>query len=297
MVLSDINAMPAGLENSLRAYVNGGGSLLVALGPASAALAHVPVSGEAIQGSSYASRDGDRFQTVANADAEHPSLRRANKLDGVQFYQTIKVDPAQSRIVARLTNQAPLLLEKQVGEGRVLVFTSTLDNISNDFPLHASFVPFVEETARYLGGQQDRSTNVAVDSYIELRSAKEQGASVDVVEPDGKHPLSLKEASTAQTYRVEGEGFYEIRRANGRQEMVAVHADRRESDLTPIPRETLDLWRNTGKGPDTSASTADPGNHGRPWSLWRYALLLVLIIAIIESLIASRYLSVEKEAA
>ena len=41
-----------------------------------------------------------------------------------------------------------------------------------------------------------------------------------------------------------------------------------------------------------------PGDtQSRPWSLWRYALLLVLITAIIESLIASRYLSVEKEAA
>ncbi|HEV2688915.1 MAG TPA: hypothetical protein VGV35_10180, partial [Bryobacteraceae bacterium] len=294
---SDVNAVPQALENSLRAYVNGGGSLLVALGPASAAMAHVPVSGETIQGSSYASRDGDRFQTVASADAEHPSLRRANKLDGVQFYQVIRVDPAQSRVIARLTNQAPVLLEKQVGEGRVVVFTSTFDNISNDLPLHASFVPFVEETARYLGGQQERSTNVAVDSYIELRSAKEQGASVDVVEPDGKHPLSLKEASSAQTYRVEREGFYEIRRANGRQEMVAVHADRRESDLTQVPQETLDLWHNTGKGPDTSASESDPSRPARPWSLWRYALLLVLIVAIIESLLASRYLSVEKEAA
>ncbi len=48
--------MPPGLENSLRAYVAGGGSLLVALGPHSAALTHVPVSNEAIQGSSYASR-------------------------------------------------------------------------------------------------------------------------------------------------------------------------------------------------------------------------------------------------
>jgi hypothetical protein len=297
VVLSDINAMPATLESSLRTYVNGGGSLFVALGPASAALPHVPVSGEAIQGSSYASRDGDRFQTVANADAEHPSLRRANKLDGVQFYQTIKVDPGQSRVVARLTNQAPLLIEKQVGEGRVLTLTSTLDNISNDFPLHASFVPFIEETARYLAGQQERSTSVAVDSYLELRSAKEQGASVDVIDPDGKHPFSLKEASTAQTYRVDREGFYEIHRANGRQEMIAVHADRRESDLTPIPQETLDLWRNTGKGADTSGGATDSADHPRPWSLWRYALLLVLIIAIIESLLASRYLSVEKEAA
>jgi len=297
VVLSDVNALPSGLENSLRAYVTGGGSLLVALGPASAAMQHVPVSGEAIQGSSYAARDGDRFQSVATADAEHPSLRRTNKLDGVQFFQVIKVDPGQSRVVARLGNQNPILLEKQIGEGRVMVFASTFDNISNDLPLHVSFVPFVEETARYLGGQQDRSTNVAVDSYIELRSAKEQGASVDVVEPDGKHPLSLKEASTAQTYRVENEGFYEIRRANGRQEMVAVHADRRESDLTTVPQETLDLWRNTGKGPDTAAAPGDPASAGRPWSLWRYALLLVLIVAVTESLLASRYLSVEKEAA
>ncbi len=297
VVLSDIGAMPAGLDNSLRAYVNGGGSLLVALGSSSVALQRVPGSGEAILASSYSSLAGDRFQTVSSADAEHPSIRRANKLEGVQFYQVIRVDPGTSRVIARLSNQDPLLIEKQVGEGHVLVFTSTFDNLANDFPLHASFVPFVEETARYLGGQQQRSTNVAVDSYIELRSAKEQGASVEVIDPDGKHPLSLKEATTSQTFQVNHEGFYEIHRANGRHEMVAVHADRRESDLTPIPQETLDLWKNTGRGPDTSGAGGEAANQSRPWSLWRYALLLVLITAIIESLIASRYLSVEKEAA
>ena len=297
VVLSDIGSMPAGLENSLRVYVNGGGSLLVALGPASVAMQRVPVSGEAIQSSSYASREGDRFQTVASADAEHPSLRRANKLEGVQFLQDVRVDPGQSRVIARLTNQDPLLLEKQIGEGRVLVFTSTFDNLANDFPLHSSFVPFVEQTARYLGRQQDSSTNVAVDSYIELRSVKEHGAAVEVTDPDGKHPLSLKEAASAQSFQVNREGFYEIHRGNGRQEMVAVHADRRESDLTPIPQETLELWRNTGKGPDPVTANGEAANQPRPWSLWRYALLLVLITAIIESLIASRYLSVEKEAA
>jgi hypothetical protein len=298
VVLSDVGMMPPGLEANLRTYVSGGGSLLVALGPLSAALARVPVSNETIQGSAYASRGDSRFETVAAADAEHPALRRANKLDGVKFYQEIKVDPGQSHVIARLTNQAPLLLEKQVGEGRVVVFTSTFDNVGNDMPLHASFVPFVEETARYLGGQQDRSTNVAVDSYIELRSAQEHGAAIDVTEPDGSHPLSLKDASTTQTFQVTREGFYDIHRANGREELVAVHADRRESDLTPIPQETLALWQNTGLGPDTPSGDGSANDtQPRPWSLWRYALLLVLIIAIIESVLASRYLSVEKEVA
>jgi von Willebrand factor type A domain len=298
VVLYDVGSMPPGLENSLRTYVAGGGSLLIALGVHSAALTRVPVSNETIQGSSYASLSGSRFETVAAADAEHPALRRANKLDGVKFYQVIKVDPGQSHVIARLTNQAPLLLEKQIGEGRVIVFTSTFDKIGNDLPLHASFVPFVEETARYLGGQQDRSTNVAVDSYIELRSAKDRGAAIDVTEPDGTHPLSLKDASTTQAFQVVREGFYEIHRANGRQELVGVHADRRESDLTPVPQDTLDLWRNTGRGPDTPSDNGSAAqNQARPWSLWRYALLLVLITAIIESVLASRYLSVEKEVA
>jgi hypothetical protein len=298
VVLSDVGSMPPGLENILRAYVAGGGSLLIALGHLSAALTRVPVSNETIEGSSYASLSGSRFETVAAADAEHPALRRANKLDGVKFYQVIKVDPGQSRVIARLTNQAPLLLEKQVGEGRVIVFTSTFDNVGNDLPLHASFVPFVEEIARYLGGQQDGSTNVAVDSYIELRSAKERGAAIDVTEPDGTHPLSLKDATTAQTFQVTREGFYDIHRANGREEFVAVHADRRESDLTPIPQETMALWKNTGLGPDTPSGDGSPADtQARPWSLWRYALLLVLITAIIESVLASRYLSVEKEVA
>jgi Aerotolerance regulator N-terminal/von Willebrand factor type A domain len=299
VVLSDVGTMPAGFENSLRAYVSGGGSLLIALGTHSAALTRVPVSNETILGSSYASLNGSRFETIATADAEHPALRRANKLDGVKFYQVIRVDPGSSRVVARLTNQVPLLLEKQVGEGRVLLFTSTFDNISNDLPGHNSFVPFVEESARYLGGQQDLSTNVSAGSYIELRSARELGAAIDVTEPDGTHPLSLKDATTTQTFQVTREGFYEIHRANGRQEFVAVHADRRESDLTPISQETLDLWKNTGRGPDTPASQdgAPAQNQARPWSLWRYALLLVLITAIIESVLASRYLSVEKEVA
>ena len=121
----------------------------------------------------------------------------------------------------------------------------------------------------------------------------------NVIDPDGKHPLSLKEAASTQSFQVNHEGFYEIHRANGRVEMVAVHTDRLESDLTPVPQETLELWRNTGRGPDTPVSQDGSAaqNQPRPWSLWRYALLLVLITAIIESVFASRYLSVEKEVA
>ena len=44
-----------------------------------------------------------------------------------------------------------------MGQGRLLVFTSDLDNQWSRFPLHPSFVPFAVETARYLTqGRQQR---------------------------------------------------------------------------------------------------------------------------------------------
>jgi hypothetical protein len=297
VVLSDVSALPAGLEDTLRNYVRGGGALLVALGPSSTALARVPVSGETITGSGYASREGARFQLVGTIDAQHPAVHNANKLEAVQFYQTVKVDPGQSHVIARLTDQTPILIEKQIGEGRVFTFASTFDNVSNDFPLHTSFLPFIEQSARYLSSDQDRAADVEAGSYIDLRTGKDQGTSVEVIDPDGKRPLSLKEQASAQSIAVTREGFYEIHRANGRQELVAVHANRRESDLTPIPAETLELWRNTGRAVPASDGATAADSSSRPWSLWRYALILVLAAALIESLFASRYLTVEQEAA
>jgi hypothetical protein len=71
--------------------------------------------------------------------------------------------------------------------------------------------------------------------------------------------------------------------------VIAVHADRRESDLTPIPSDTLALWRNTGIKADANTSATETNT--APWRLWRYILVLALIAGTVESLFASRYLN------
>lgn len=293
VVLSDVGRLPESFENSLRKWVTGGGALLVTLGPASAIRARVPVFDEAIQGSRYSGRESDEFQTAVNVDASYPALAHTNQLDGVKFYQAIRVNAGTARVLARLADQTPLLMEKQVGEGRVVVFTSTFDNVANDFPLHSSFVPFVEQGAVALSGLQDRSNNFLVDSYVDLRTGRNQSTAVEVLDPDGKRALSLKDATTAQNYRLAREGFYEIRRANGRQEMVAAHADRRESDLAIVDPETLAMWRSTGTPNATAGVSPVTGEpEKQPFSLWRYFLVILLLVALAESLVANRYLRV-----
>jgi hypothetical protein len=103
--------------------------------------------------------------------------------------------------------------------------------------------------------------------------------------------LTLEEATKARTYALDREGYYEVKTANGRHSLMAVHTDRRESDLTPIPKESLDLWGATG-GPQTgdAAATAQGDDLRKPWSLAPYLLILLILVALAESIVADRYL-------
>ena len=296
VVLSDLISVPASFESELTRYVQAGGSVWILEGASAAHSNRVPVFGGNVLESRDYARTGDRFLNVGDADPSYPSVEKADHWSGIKFYFAVRVDPGDARVLARLTDQMPLLLEKKIGEGNVLLFTSGLDNITNDFPLHPIFVPFVEQTALYLSGTERRSGSRAVDSYLELRSSKEQSVGVEVVDPDGNRPLSLKEASTAQTYQLTRAGFYEIKLANGRHDVIGVNPDRRESNLEVIPEDVLALWRgNSGTGAQ-QAATGQPGQEQtQPFSLWWYIMLLVFAAAIAESLLADRYLTAQQQ--
>ncbi len=113
------------------------------------------------------------------------------------FYATV-VDPGSARVAARLADGTPLLLDKQIGEGHMLLLTSGLDNLTNDLPLHPVFVAFVDHTARYLSGTERLSGSRLVDSFVQLRSSAEPVgalANVEVIDPDGHRPLSLERSA------------------------------------------------------------------------------------------------------
>ncbi len=295
VALSDVGALPASFETALKDYVRGGGSVLVAAGSFAAVRKRVPVTGQSIPETLAFSRGSDRFQTAAWLDPAHPATHGAN-WDGVKFYQAARVDPAGAQVLARLAGGIPLLLETRLGQGRVLVFASTFDNLANDFPLHTGFVPFVEQAAAYLGRLDERPANLMVDAWLELRRNREQGAAAEVTAPNGRRALSLEEATRAQNLRLPDAGFYDVKRSGGRRELVAVNADRRESDLDIIPAETLALWRNTGQGSRTAEGVAQPQER-KPFDFWWYVMLAALALVLAESLLANRYLGVDREPA
>jgi len=296
VVLSDLISVPSALENDLLKYVQAGGSVWIAEGASAAHTGRIPVfGGNNLESRDYA-RTSDRYLNVGETDSSYPSIEKTDRWSGVKFYFAVRVDPGDARVIARLSDQTPLLLEKKIGEGRVLLFTSGLDNITNDFPLHPIFVPFIEQTALYLSGTERRSGSRAVDSFLELRSSREQSVGVEVIDPDGRRPLSLKDATTAQTYQLTRAGFYELKLASGRQDVIGVNPDRRESNLEVIPEETLALWRgNSGTEAQQLTARGSAEEQTRPYSLWWYIMLLVLAAVAAESLLADQYLVVQQQ--
>jgi len=297
VVLSDVGSLPSQFENDLVRYVQGGGGVLIAAGTSTGHRSRIPVSQQSILSTHDYSRDAARYLTAGDTDASHPSMANSEHWSGAKFFYAVAVDPADSRVVARLTDQTPLLLDKKIGEGHALLLTTGLDDLTNDLPVQPVFVPFVKQAALYLSGTADRAGSRIVDSSLELRTSKDQAVSVEIVDPAGRRPLSLQEATTAESYQLASSGFYDVRLANGRRDLVAANPDRRESNLEGVPEDDLSLWRGSSGATETQQAAAALGESepAKPRSLWWYAMLLVLLAGIAESLVASRYLATQRE--
>jgi hypothetical protein len=304
VVLSDAVVLPSIFEHALAQYVARGGSVLISLGTAAAHNARIPLWDGAVKDVHEYARTGNPAK-VGQVDFSYPALAQEQPghdnggwADVKIFYAAI-LDAGQSRVAARLSDGAPLLIDKQLGEGHVVLLTSGLENLTNDLPLHPVFVAFVDRTARYLSGSERLSGSRLVDSFVQLRSAAEPvgaAASIEVIDPDGRRPLSLAEARTVQSFRLERAGFYQIRFANGRDAVIAVNPDRRESDLEPIAEGVQQLWSGSSQGAGSQrASTTPVGASYQAASLWWHVMLLALLVVLAEVVLASGYMGTPRE--
>jgi hypothetical protein len=294
VVLSDTMALPSIFENALLRYVQSGGSVLIAAGTSAAHHVRIPVFGGYSSEPHLYTRNG--YAGVGQTDLTHPVMNEAGWAD-LKVYYAAGVDAAQARVLARLTDQTPLLMEKQIGEGHVLLFASGLDNLTNDLPVHPAFVPFVDRTARFLSGSDNIGGSRLVDSFVPLRTsaAANPSAGVEIIGPDGRRALSLTEAAKAQSFQLTRAGFYRIHFANGKDALIGVNPDRRESNLEPIAKDLLQLWGGHATSPASTVGSVREKN--TPRSLWWYVMLLVLVAAVAESIVASRYLGTQREEA
>jgi hypothetical protein len=175
----------AGRE-AIRNYLASGGRVFVAAGPdvdpgTLRDVLGVPLAFDEV------SERGPAVTLIAS-DARHPIFRPflnpSGALGDVQIEQHRRLKEEEGRtVLARFSGGNPALTEQAVGEGRLMVFTSDLDNEWSRFPLSPAFVPFAVETARYLttagrapaaAGVDPRESNPAATTVEEFIDAIER---------------------------------------------------------------------------------------------------------------------------
>src|ERR1700740_2323577 len=113
---------------------------MIALGTGIAHHGPIPLWGTAVQEShDYARNGGAAF--VGQVDFSYPALEEEQPggdnggWAAVKVFYANVVDPRNARVMAQLADGTPLLLDKQLGEGHVLLFSSGFENLTNDLPL------------------------------------------------------------------------------------------------------------------------------------------------------------------
>ena len=297
VVISDVPRLSSLFSERLRNYVEAGGSVLLAVGPKITLAREAPLYGKRLGEARYVPREGERFQVAGEVDVSHPALRLVERFRRVKFFRYAQLWTGEDdEVAARFADGSPMLVEHKVGDGRLLVFASSLDNVWSDLPVHPVFVPFAVESARYLSGLEESRMQAVIDSVLALRKRRAPGSTVQAFDPQGDRVLSLSQSISEQDLAVTELGFYEIRRT-GESELIAVNPDPRESNLRPMDADMLALWQTSGGGGGEASSgegTETPIELP-PFEIWRWLLVLLLLAALIESIVGNQHLIERRE--
>jgi Aerotolerance regulator N-terminal len=205
-------------------------------------------------------------------------------------------DSAVVRVLARWNDPArsPAVLERVVGEGRVLLWTTTADRAGNDWPIEPSFVMAIREAVR--GTSRPTSYDHTVTAGERARRvvhSSHQVANVRLIPPGGGEPKSL--TSGAVEDRTYGDttpaweivvpdtrraGSYRVSWDEGplgtQQDLFTSNPDARESDLERLSAADLkgmmaplkvEVAKAGNEGNDTFSVTGKEIWHEMAWVL------------------------------
>jgi hypothetical protein len=302
IVLNDV-AVSQSFAEQLSKFVEGGGGLFAAYGERATWPTELATVVPALPMGTVDRTRGTpgRIGSVEYGSPVFESFRgpRSGDFSAARFYNYRAVTPAAegSRVLARYDDGAPALLERRFGNGRSLVWTSTLDVAWNDMALKPVFLPFIHRLGATLASYTQRPPFMTVGEVTSAAPApgpggtpaRMQGAAPVVLTPAGKR---LSPEGTAAAVELTEQGFYEIRAGEKDAEplTLAANVDLAESDLTSIdPQDVVAGATGLAGGAAAAGSNGTVTNEERERTqrVWWYLLFAGLVLLTGETILAN----------
>ena len=183
VILNDVSVLPTGGADLLRRFVERGGGLLVAAAEhakwsESEAASLMPgVLGAAVD------RPSGRVGALGYLDYSHPVFEvfrtpRAGGFSGVHFFRYRSIDPRTNRVLARFDDGAAAMVERRIGGGRVIAWSTSLDSSWNDLAVKPAFLPFMRQVASFLAAFQNADAWQTAGRALDLTSRVQAASAV-----------------------------------------------------------------------------------------------------------------------
>jgi hypothetical protein len=195
---------------------------------------------------------------------------------------------SKSSVLARFDDGAVALLERRVGQGRVLIWSSTLDSYWSSFAVEPAFLPFVHQLVKHAAGHAPPRPWHTAGQVVDVANATKEALALST--PRGKR---VDLAAGEGLVTLDEQGFYEVRDgrlASGTPRVFAVNVDVAESDLTPLdPAELVSAATVVGDVASTTARISlPPEEQERRQRLWWYLLVMAIALLTGEAVFANR---------
>jgi hypothetical protein len=242
-------------------------------------------------------RSAERGGTMGSLDRNHPALEsfrgaRSGDFTSARYFRYRALSPASTdAVLARFDDGHVALAERHVGEGRVLVFSSTFDGYWNDLPVQPVFLPLAQSLVRHAAGWTPHRSWETVGEVMSVTEPAARGDLVAIA-PSGER-TRFNETDSLRSLALREQGFYEIREGNSAaaNRTVAVNPDVRESELGSFPPDEL-TRAVTPTGPvnatASGATTLSVAEREQRQTLWWYVLVAALLLLAAESLLSNR---------
>lgn len=298
--LANLPSLTNSQLDAVTGYVEDGGSVVLSFGPRSdlAALGgNLRALGlgavrDRITARSVQAQDA----IIGEVDLRHPifSVFSASGTGAIlrpTFRQYVQLEPDTAAVVvASYDTGDPFLLERRLGQGKVLAYTSTFNTNWTDFPINEMYLPFVYELAKYGVRSNERRQAFTVGEVVAWDARP--GEEWEVQAPGERlFKVPVDDFGKAFFRETEVPGNYVA--ARGREQyFFSVNVDPRESAL-----ETRDQDETYAAiiGPSENVATTPEQaalmiveDEEKQQKLWRYLLLLVLGLFALETFLANR---------
>ncbi|GIK59667.1 MAG: VWA domain-containing protein [Ignavibacteriota bacterium] len=240
----------------------------------------------------------------SETDFNHPLFEnifmdeKKKQIESPEIFSYFKINPGgKGKSIIKLQDESSFLSEYSIGDGKVLLFSSSPVFSWSDFPIKGIFAPLVTKSVMYLSAYNKNEVNYFAGETINVNVAERTLPQIKIVRPDKSEDfINIDENQTSDfiSYAATSlAGNYEFLSGEKLLASANVNTDPAESVTEYLTESDFDEYLekinfngkhiiiDKNENPTQMILQARFGSE-----LWRYFVLIAILLALVEMTIA-----------